>query len=131
MKKILTVISAAIAAVVIAVLFAACSSNYVGTYKFSSMKMDMGGAIIEVKAGEEFQGMTLTEDYMVLEIKDGDTWTMTTMGSGSESGTWKTEGDNIILTDSSGESITATLSGNTLTISQTQDGMTVTIVMVK
>ena len=128
MKKFLTVISAAIAAVVIAVLFAACAANYAGTYKFDSMKMDMGGAIIEVKAGEEFSGMTLTEDFMVLEIKDDETWTMTMNmgGANSESGTWTTNSEGIVLKDSSGEEVVGKLSGNLLTITMSQDGMSAT-----
>lgn len=133
MKKVLTIISAAIAAVVIAVLFAACSANYAGTYKFSSMSIDMGGATVEIKAGEEFQGVTLTEDAMVLEIKDDETWTMTTNmgGSMSESGTWTTSSEGIVLKSSDGSEIVGKLSGNTLTIEQTESGMSMSISMTK
>lgn len=130
MKKILTVVSATIAAVVIAVLFAACSANYAGTYKFSSMKMDMGGAIVEVEAGKPFQGVTITEDYVVLEIKDDETWVMTTKMSSSstpQEGTWTTNSEGIVLKASDGSEIIGKLSGNVLTLSESEDGMTMTI----
>ncbi len=133
MKKVLTIISAAIAAVVIAVLFAACSANYAGTYKFSSMSMDMGGATVEINAGEEFQGVTLTEDAIVLEIKDDETWTMTTNigGAMTQTGTWTTSDGGIVLTGEDGSEITATVSGNTITISETYSGTTQTITLKK
>lgn len=130
MKKFLTFISAAIAAAVIAILFAACSANYAGTYKFDSMKMDMGGAIIEVKAGEPFNGVTITEDYVVLEIKDDETWVMTTnMGSqgATEEGTWTTNSEGIVLKASDGSEIVGKLSGKILTLSENEEGMSMTI----
>ena len=111
--KMFTALCAAIAAIVLAISFAACG-NAAGTYKFSSMEVDMGGMKVSVTAGEAFMGMTITEDAFVLELKDDNTWTMSVNFGGATDvteGEWSAEGSTVTLTDDSGVSQSGKLDG--------------------
>ena len=65
---------------------------------------------------------------MTLELKEGGEYAMSAstggISSDSESGTYKIEGDKIIMTDSDGESVEGTISNKEIVISQ--DGVTMT-----
>ncbi len=118
MKKVKGFLAAVVFAVLL-VCMAACSTGITGTYKFSSMSMNQGGLSVEVKAGEEFMGVTITEEAYSLTVNEDNTWTMK-VNVGEEftqSGTWE-EKDGKYLFSAEGKSMEVTLSGNTLTFEQ-------------
>ncbi len=85
----------------------------------------MEGLEINVKVGDKLMGVVeLTEDYMVLEIKEDNTFTMTAMGEKGESGTWKQDGGKVVLTVD-GEDMTVDLSGSSITFEQ--EGMKIVL----
>ena len=131
--KMFTALCAAIAAVVLAISFAACG-NAAGTYKFSSMEVDMGGMKVSVTAGEAFMGMTITEDAFVLELKDDNTWTMSVNFGGADDvteGEWSAEGSTVTLTDDSGVSQSGKLDGKNFILSSEVEGMSASITFTK
>ena len=131
--KMFTALCAAIAAIVLAISFAACG-NAAGTYKFSSMEVDMGGMKVSVTAGEAFMGMTITEDAFVLELKDDNTWTMSVNFGGATDvteGEWSAEGSTVTLTDDSGVSQSGKLDGKNFILSSEVEGMTASITFTK
>lgn len=131
--KMFTALCAAIAAVVLAISFAACG-NAAGTYKFSSMEVDMGGMKVSVTAGEAFMGMTITEDAFVLELKDDNTWTMSVNFGGATDvteGEWSAEGSTVTLTDDSGVSQSGKLDGKNFILSSDVEGMSASITFTK
>ena len=42
-----------------------------GVYKFSSGKVNMNGEILDVVIGNSVQGVLITEDHVVIELRDG------------------------------------------------------------
>ena len=119
MKKLLLCAISCILAACCA-LFVACdnTNSIAGTYKFESMTMTMSGETVTIAAGEEYAGMTVTEDFYIIEIKDDNTFVMTmTMGTESESytGTWSKNENTLSLT-AEGETIEATIDGNKITM---------------
>lgn len=131
--KMFTALCAAIAAIVLAISFAACG-NAAGTYKFSSMEVDMGGMKVSVTAGEAFMGMTITEDAFVLELKDDNTWTMSVNFGGATDvteGEWSAEGSTVTLTDDSGVSQSGKLDGKNFILSSEVEGMSASITFTK
>ena len=131
--KMFTALCAAIAAVVLAISFAACGTA-AGTYKFSSMEVDMGGMKVSVTAGEAFMGMTITEDAFVLELKDDNTWTMSVNFGGTTDvteGEWSAEGSTVTLTDDSGVSQSGKLDGKNFILSSDVEGMSASITFTK
>lgn len=131
--KMFTALCAAIAAIVLAISFAACG-NAAGTYKFSSMEVDMGGMKVSVTAGEAFMGMTITEDAFVLELKDDNTWTMSVNFGGATDvteGEWSAEGSTVTLTDDSGVSQSGKLDGKNFILSSDVEGMSASITFTK
>lgn len=131
MKKLAATISSVIVTALLCVLISACSNaSFVGTWKFSSMNMSGNGVSIEMKAGEDYMGVTITEDYVILTVNEDNTFTMTTAGE-EVSGTWKEEGGKYVLTIDGEEDQTATVSGNELTMESTEEGMSVKMVLKK
>ena len=119
MKKVKSLLITTILAVCAAIAcfaFAACSDDTAveGTYKFSSMTMTIEGTTTTVNAGESYMGMTVNSDYVVLEIKDDGTFSMTGMGQTQE-GTWVEE-DGVVKLTVDGETLDAKHSGKTLTM---------------
>lgn len=107
-------------------LMVACGSSVEGTYKFDNLSYSQGGVTITAKAGEEFMGMTVSEDFYIVELKkDGVCTISMSMAGETESfeGTWKKDGDTIKLT-ADGETVNATLDGDYLTFES--DGMKIT-----
>ena len=90
--------------------------------------MTVDGITETVSVGEE----GITEDFAVLEVKEDNTFTMSTMMGGSPvSGTWEEKDGKLVLT-AEGQSIEATLDGDKLTMSmQTTGGASQAIVLVK
>ena len=135
MKKILTAVTAALAAVILAVVFAACSTSYVGTYKLGSMKMVSGGMTIEYVAGQAYNGVTISEDACTLEIKDDETWTMSMNLAGitnDTEGTWSTNDDGDLVLSAGGDDIVVKLDGKQLVFEiDTGSDMNITLTMNK
>lgn len=123
MKKIIVTVAAIISVLVLGVMLAGCSSNAAGTYKFQSMKYSEGGMEMNYEVGKEIMGVSISEDFMVLELKDDGTFSMTTKMSGTETetGTWTQEGKTVKL-KVSGVEQTATLSGSTLVLEMEEEG---------
>lgn len=122
MKKILVTIMSALL-LVCSVIMVGCGS-VAGTYKFESLSGSEGGIEINIEAGEEFMGMTITEDFMVIELKEDGSCVMTMYGETAEGATWVKDGDKVIITVE-GEEQALTIDGKKLVM--TQDGMTVVL----
>ena len=125
MKKFKIALAVLLTLVIGLVCLTACGS-VTGTYKFSSMKMESGGVSVEIKAGEEYMGVTISEDAVTLELKSDGTFIVSGSMLGetlSQEGTWEQdEEDSSKLTLTvDGVSQTATLDGGTLTMGM--DGM--------
>ena len=121
MKKFKTLLLTSLTAIVLCFcfLFAGCGGT-AGTYKFDSMSyagqtfevgdqgMDPNGTVIEI-----------TEDYFVVTLNEDGTATVSEMGAPEMQGTWKEEGDNVIITmmgndqtfKKDGKKLTVTMSG--------------------
>ena len=126
MKKAVKGLLAAIVFLTLCLCMAACSTGITGTYKFSSMSMQQGGMSVEVKAGEAFMGVTITEDAYTLTVNEDNTWTMkVNMGEEmTESGTCE-EKDGKYLFTNDGETMEVSLDGSTLTFEQ--EGMKIVL----
>lgn len=79
-------------------------------------------------------GITLSEDYLVIEIKDDGTWVLTTtmMGeSDTQEGTWTQDGKTISFV-SDGKTQNGTIDGDELTLSSGDDfGADMTLVFTR
>ncbi len=73
-----------------------------GTYVFDEMVMS-NGMILE--AGDEYFGMSITEDYLVLTLNK-ETFTME-QGNSRVNGVWKKNGNDLVLTLQNGMRINA------------------------
>ncbi|MDE6504475.1 MAG: hypothetical protein K2L42_01235 [Clostridia bacterium] len=115
MKKVIAGIVSAIAVVALCLCLTACSTGIVGTYKFSKMSMTQGGLSVEIKAGQEYMGVKVSEDAYVLEVKDDNTFVLkVNMGDEmTQTGTWEEKEGKYIFT-ADGESMEVTLDGNVL-----------------
>ena len=135
MKKVITLIVSALMLVSLCACLTACSANYVGTYHFEKMSMDMGGMSMDVEAGKEFQGVTIKEDAIVLKVNDDNTWSfeMNIMGSAqTQKGTWEVKDGALQLKDeATGEVQSVKKDGDKLVMSANQDGASATITFKK
>ena len=99
-----------------------------GTYKFESMVVSEFGVTYEIKAGEkhELTGITFTEDFMMVELKDDGTVIMTSFGEETVD-RWEKEGDKICVYDEDGDQEGEfILDGDKLIVER--DGMKITLV---
>ena len=120
MKKILSSILM-FSLVVCCMFMMACSPA--GTYKFESLSYSAGGISVEVKAGEKFMGVTVSEDYMTLQLNEGGTGSLSTQGVSADI-SWKKEGDVIKVSSSdenAGDILEFKIDGNKLYVDK--DGM--------
>lgn len=77
-------------------LFAGCKAT--GVYKFKKMEMEFLGETVEYKVGDVMIGTgELTEDYMVVELKDDGTATYAVMGNEALDCTWEEVDGKIVL----------------------------------
>lgn len=130
MKKIASALVSLVAVLLLAFTLTACSTNVVGTYKFKSMTYTENGIQMNIEAGKDIMaGMSVTEDFMVIEIKDDNTFTISAMGETVE-GTWTVEGKTLKL-EVEGEVQEATLKGKTLTMTTDMTGQESTITFKK
>ena len=95
--------------------------------------MDMGGLEVNVKVGEEYEGVTLKPDLVVLEVKDDNTFTISmSMGeSTTESGTWSVNDEGKLVLESAGQEMVAQNEGSTLVIEQSTSCGTVSMTLKK
>lgn len=92
-----------------------------GTYYFKSM--DAYGMHIE--AGESYMGISISEEYMVVEIEDNGTFSISMMnGSMTMQGTWKDLGNGTIEMVVEGDAQICECDGDTLVMGI--DGETIT-----
>lgn len=70
--------------------------SYYGVYKLVRLQYVFGGAVITVNAGESFQGKTLKEDFMIIELKEDGTMkmTITDLVTDTTYGTWEADGES-------------------------------------
>lgn len=130
MKKTLAIVFTVLVIASLCVSITACGGGVEGTYKFSSMKMDMGGVTITIEADKPATiagtEVTIKADAITLTVNKDNTFEMKgeIMGeSASQKGTWENKDGKLLLT-AEGEAIEATIDGNTLTLSM--DGQTIT-----
>lgn len=129
-RKMLVTVLAVAMVCCFTVWFAACGNTSVeGTWYFESTTMNSGGVEVSYKVGEETEGVTITKEFMKMVIKSDGTVEMTGMMS-SGSGTWKQDGKTVTITIE-GEALEGTISGNKLTITRSEEGMTSTLVLKK
>lgn len=84
--------------------------------------MSQGGISIEIKAGQEYMGIKVSEDAYSLVVKDDNTFELkANMGTSvTEKGTWEEKDGKYIFT-ADGESMEVKLDGNVLSFEM--DGM--------
>lgn len=130
MKKTVALILIVVVAVALCVSLTACGGGFEGTYKFSSMKMDMGGVSVTIEAGKPSTIMgtefTIEADAIILTVNKDNTFEIKgeMMGESMEQkGTWEMKDGKLLLT-AEGETAEATVKGNTLTMEQ--DGAVIT-----
>lgn len=121
MKKIITSVSIILMVVILSVALVACVNESTklstGTYKFYSMSGSMEGIEVNVKVGDSIMGViTLTEDYVTLEIKEGGEAVLTMAGESIEC-TWEEkEGKYYLTVDDESQEIT--VKGNMITMQE-------------
>lgn len=107
---------------------------YTGTYKFESMTMpdptsSEEGATITITVGQEYMGMSLSANFMVIELKDGGIAVVSSEMMGASqtmNGTWtkaETEGQIVITVEDDPQ--TFTCDGTTMTADE--EGMKITL----
>ncbi len=121
MKKIVSILFATLLCLC-GIMIVGCG-NLAGTYKFRSLSGSEGGIEIHVDVGEEYNGVTITEDFIVLELYDGGTCKLTAYNQ-TLSGVWSSEGNKITVT-ADGEDTVFVKKGKKLTM--VEDGMTITL----
>ena len=132
MKKIVAIVSSLVLVLAMGIMLAACSSNPVGTYKFDSMSVTINGETKDLKVGDElYPGSKLTEDYMVYELKEDNTYTVSVGGNETMTGKWEQDGSTIKFKAGDTEVGSAKLSGNKLTIEQKDGPMPGKVVLKK
>ena len=78
---------------------------------------------MEIEAGEEFMGVTITEDFLTIELNDDGTGSMTTQGT-TVNITWTEEDDEIKVT-SNGDTQIFKKDGRNLSVQM--DGCTIVL----
>ena len=124
MKRLKTVLCAVLVAVLGLICLTACGKT--GTYKFSYMKMTQGATSIEIRAGESYMGLTLSEEAFVMDLREDGTASISMDMFGetlSEEGTWTENAEDKSKVDITfnGETVTAECSGSAILFSM--DGM--------
>ncbi len=137
MKKIISIVTTVIMMVALCLTMTACSASIEGTYKLESMTVEMGGVKVEIETGKEFQGITITEEAVVLTINEDKTWSMKVNLAGQKEdgdGTWEKRGGKYyLISEENGvkEEVEATINGKKLTLKATEEGASMQIVLSK
>lgn len=131
MKKRLMWLLALVAMVVSVFSLVACGGKKEGVYKFYSMKTETTpGMTVELKVGETFLGMiTLSEDFITLELKEDGSYVVTAAGNlfDSEAGTWQVNEEDSGKIDMTVGGVTTTVECDGKTICIEQDGAQITL----
>ncbi len=114
MKKLTMAIVSALLLVCMMVMTGCSIGSPAGTYKFESMSASGEGIEINLEVGEEYMGMTLTEDFIVIELREDGTCLLTMFGEGIE-GTWVKEDKTILIETEEGQT-PLTISGKKITL---------------
>lgn len=112
---------------------AACGNTSVeGTWYFDSMKISTGGIEVSYEVGKEMQGITITKEFMKMEIESDGTLKMinSLLPDGGMSGTWTQDGNTISITID-GDTQEGTISGDKITLTGSKEGSSSTIVFKK
>ncbi len=92
-----------------------------GLYKFESLTYTESGISVTINAGEELRGITITEDFMSVELKSDGTAILISFGETNYS-TWTQDGDKIKFFDEDGDQEgELTIDGDKLMVDE--DGM--------
>ncbi|MBE7078802.1 MAG: hypothetical protein E7380_02940 [Clostridiales bacterium] len=92
-----------------------------GTYYLESMEANG----MHIEAGEPYMGVTIDEEYIVVEIENDGSFSMSMSGSMSFKGTWKDLGDGTIELTVDGDPLVCECDGDTLVMDM--DGAKVTL----
>lgn len=137
MKKFILFITTVFAVILSCLCIAGCANpDPVGVWKFKEMSADMDGLKLKYEAGKTymFGQWAFTEDTVVLEVNEDNTWSFTMDLPESEkqtaSGTWETKWGKLYLYDTDDGTDVATISGNELTMSHKEDGIEYKIILV-
>lgn len=87
-----------------------------GTYYFESLRISSGGEVVEIKVGEEYSGLILSERFYVLELYTDGTYILTANYLPVK-GRWELRNGVCYLSDT----IECTIDGSRITIKQ-EDG---------
>ena len=118
MKKAIAGILSSALIIAICVMMTACSTSIVGEWKFYSMHQEQNNVTVDIKAGESYMGVTISEDAIVLTInEDGSAELKMNMAGQSANlkGTWEEKEGKYYLTFE-GESQEITVKGGKLSM---------------
>ena len=91
-----------------------------GTYYFESMSAQ--GMYIE--AGEPYMGVTIDEEYIIVEIENDGTFSMSMSGSMTVQGTWRDLGNGTIEMVVDGDAQICSCDGDTLIMAMDEETIT-------
>lgn len=134
MKKFVVGMFATMAAIVLCVCFSACTTTFTGTWKISSMYVNVGGVEQTIEVGKDYNGQKLSADAIILEVNEDNTYSLkgafVQMAGGEQNGTWKEEDGNYVF-EAEGVVIKVTFNGSKLIMENSAEGMTVKITFKK
>ena len=111
--------------------FAGCGVE--GTYKFDSMTLNVAGVETTVKAGEEYMGKKLDAEYLTIELKDDGVAVFA--GEEAMDCKWEEKDGKIVFYEEvdgeKAELYSATVDGDTMTITVGEAGFSSTTVLKK
>lgn len=126
MKRVTKTLAALLIALCAVAAFAGCGKkNVSGTYKFESMKTEVGGISAELKVGEKYMGLiTLSEDFMTYILNEDGTVEIKALDTPAAKGTWELNGSELSVTvgaittkgECNGKTIVIAQDGNMLTL---------------
>lgn len=128
MKKFAYVAMSLALALICLCALAACGAGKAGTYYFESMKVDIPLlGTQELKVGEEYLGITLSKEYMKIELNKDGTYSVSSSGASAQAGTWEVNAEDSDKIDlKTGDVVTATVECKDGKITMSVGGVDVT-----